>query len=213
MFLGISGPNGAGKTTLFRGILGLIAPLAGKVKRDPAPIGYVPQREHLDEVFPLNVEEIVHMGAYGRLRGLRRVVREDRERALRCLEQVGLPEKRRALFASLSGGQRQRVLIARALMARPRILLLDEPTSGVDRHAERQILTLVTELNRSEGLAVLLVSHQLDMVREVASEALWMDAGRVQRGPARELLASERLDQLLGSLEASASPAEEPWKR
>ena len=203
-FLGIVGPNGAGKTTLFRGMLGLIPPLAGSVARTTDAIGYVPQRESLDPVFPLTVEEVVDMGAYGRLSGLRGLAREERELARRSLERVGLAERARALFSSLSGGQRQRVLIARALMARPRVLLLDEPTSGVDREAQARILALLSDLNAREDIAVLLVSHQIALVREAAPRVLWVADGRVVEGQAAELLAPANLDRLYAIPDAGA---------
>jgi zinc transport system ATP-binding protein len=194
-FLGIVGPNGAGKTTLFRGMLGLIGPLAGRVELLARSIGYVPQRDTLDPIFPLQVAEVVHMGAYGRLSGMRRLRAADRRLAAEILERVGLAEHAGAPFASLSGGQRQRTLIARALMVRPQILLLDEPTSGVDRAAQRAILELLLELNR-EGVAVLLVSHQLGLVREAVQKVLWVADGRVRAGRPEELLGPEHLDQL-----------------
>jgi ABC-type Mn2+/Zn2+ transport system ATPase subunit len=196
MFLGILGPNGAGKTTLFRGILGLVPPLAGRVERSGVSIGYVPQRETLDPIYPLTVEEVVHMGCYGRLRGWRGLPALERDLACRTLERVGLSGRERATFASLSGGQRQRALIARALMVRPELLLLDEPTSGVDHSAQSAILELLRELNQSDRLAILLVSHQLGLVRDAVQEALWVSDGRVQHGSAQELLTPERLDEL-----------------
>ncbi len=195
-FVGIVGPNGAGKTTLFRGMLGLIPPLAGGVERFDTRIGYVPQRETLDPIYPLSVQEVVHMGAYGRLRGWRGLARSERALARAALARVGMEPRARDAFAALSGGQRQRVLIARALMARPELLILDEPTSGVDRGAQKQILDLLIELNRDEHLAILLVSHQIGMVREVVRGALWVSGGSVRDGDPHELLANERLDEL-----------------
>jgi ABC-type Mn2+/Zn2+ transport system ATPase subunit len=201
-FLGIVGPNGAGKTTLIRGILGLIKPMTGRVERATKALGYVPQREGLDALFPLRVDEVVHMGAYGRLGGLRRLHASERAMARSALERVGMAEHTRAAFAELSGGQRQRILIARALLTRPSLLLLDEPTSGVDRSARSAILQLLRDLNSKEGLAILLVSHDLTMLREAVQEVLWVAEGRVQRLPAAELLRSENLDQLFAALGA-----------
>ncbi|MCB9913531.1 MAG: metal ABC transporter ATP-binding protein [Planctomycetes bacterium] len=198
--VGIAGPNGAGKTTLFRGLLGLLKPLAGEVRRGPHPIGYVPQREVYDAVFPLTVEEVVHLGAAPHFRGVQRFWRalghEEHEFACRCLDRVGLHDQRRAPFASLSGGQRQRVLLARALMARPRLLVLDEPTSGVDRAAAAKILEVLRDLQAREGLAVLIVSHELPLLRAMAQEVLWVAEGRVQHGDAEALLSPESLDRL-----------------
>lgn len=198
-FLGIVGPNGAGKTTLFRGILGLLPVLAGSCERAPGLVsGYVPQRESLDAGYPLSALEVVEMGAYRRLNALRRLVRGEREAALGLLERMGLRAEQHTPFSALSGGQRQRVLLARALLTRPDVLLLDEPTSGVDRGAQEQILRLLRELHR-EGLAILLVSHQLSLVRESVGEVLVVANGRVQCGDPRELLAPERLDALFGA--------------
>ncbi len=195
-FLGLVGPNGAGKTTLFRGLLGLIPPLEGRVERGARAIGYVPQRESLDALYPVTVEEVVQMGAYAKLRGLRRLPRDERERAVVCLERVGLAERRAAPFSTLSGGQRQRVLIARALMVEPELLLLDEPTTGVDRGAQAHILQLLSELNATQRLAVLLVSHQISMVRQTVQRVLWVAEGRVTEGLAAQMLAPENLDRL-----------------
>lgn len=200
-FLGIVGPNGSGKTTLFRGLLGLLRPLSGRVQRAPASVGYVPQREGLDALFPLRVDEVVCMGAGGRRAGLRGLPAAERALAHECLTRVGLAERARAPFSSLSGGQRQRVLIARALMARPGLLLLDEPTSGVDRAARGAILELLRTLH-AQGLAILLVSHELALLRETVQEVLWVADGRVERRAARDLLRPETLDALFGALGA-----------
>ena len=198
-FLGIVGPNGGGKTTLFRGLLGLVPPLAGRVDRHATRIGYVPQRESLDPIFPLRVEDVVRMGAYGELSGLRRLGRAQKAAALDAIARVGLSGEARASFAALSGGQRQRALLARALLSRPQLLLLDEPTSGVDRGAQRRILDLLLELHARDGITVLIVSHQIGLLREAAREILWVADGRVVRGRTAEFLAPDRLDDLYAS--------------
>lgn len=200
-FLGILGPNGSGKSTLLRGILGLLPPLSGSVERHVPEVGFVPQREALDAVYPVTVEEVVYMGAFGRLHGLRFLGAEIRASALEALAQVQLQDARRRLFSELSGGQRQRALIARALLARPRLLVLDEPTTGVDRPSQELILELLTRMNREEGLAVLLVSHELGLTRRAVNRAAWVDRGRVVLGDPDEILAPERLEQLFAGVE------------
>lgn len=194
-FIALLGPNGAGKTTLLRGIAGLIPLLAGTIHyefdRATSPLGYVPQREALDPTFPLTAGEVVLMGTYARLPPLRRVGQAERHLAAHCLELVGLSAVANQRFASLSGGQMQRVLIARALAAKPRLLLLDEPTAGVDAAATAAILGVLSRLNREDGLTVLLVTHHVRMLGGLASTALMVQDGRVLRGRIEELLAPE----------------------
>ncbi len=197
--LGIAGPNGAGKTTLFRGVLGLIPPLEGRVERRTKALGYVPQRESLDPLYPMTVLELVHTGAYGRLRGWRRLAPEDRDLALRSLEQVGLLERAGTPFASLSDGQRQRALVARALLEQPEVLVLDEPTSGVDSRAAQAIVQLLEELATEQRLAILLVSHEIALLERAAGELFWVEGGRVRLASAEELLAAQRVGRLFQS--------------
>lgn len=194
--LGIIGPNGSGKTTLIRGALGLIEPSSGTVERADVDVGYVPQREDLDAAFPLTVEEVVHMGACNRLTRWGRLRPTERELARECLGRVGLVERARVPFASLSGGQRQRVLIARALMSRPRLLLLDEPTSGIDVTAQRVVSELLVRLRDEDQLAVLLVTHQLPVLRQIADAVVWVSGGAVVEGAPEEMLRPDRLDEL-----------------
>jgi len=176
---GIGGPNGAGKSTLVRGLAGLTPPLRGDMLCRAGRVAYLPQRDHLDHVFPLGVAEVVQMGAFGRSRRERGLRRVERERALRCLDRVGLADRAAVPFAALSGGQRQRVLIARALMADPEVCLLDEPTSGVDPEALGRIVEITHELAR-DGCAVLWVDHDPAVLRRVAPETLWVAQGRVR---------------------------------
>ena len=194
-FVALLGPNGAGKTTLFRGVLGLIPLLGGRVTwgfdRAARPPGYVPQRETLDPIFPLTTFEVVLMGTYARVPPLRPVGRDARRRAAERLEDVGLAGHAGRPFWSLSGGQKQRALIARALAAEPEVLLLDEPTAGVDPEAERAIMDLIARLNAERGLTVVLVSHHLRMVRGLAHAVVWVEDGRVRKGRAEEILAEQ----------------------
>src|SRR5579875_3613509 len=188
-FAALLGPNGAGKTTLFRGMLGLIPVLAGRIvygfDRRASPPGYVPQKETLDPIFPLTVHEVVLMGTYARL-------------GPECLAQVGQAELADQPFWALSGGQKQRVLIARALAVEPELLLLDEPTAGIDPGAERGIMDLIARLNRERGLTVVLVSHHLRLVRALVSTVIWVEDGAVTKGPTAALLAPERLAAVFG---------------
>jgi ABC-type Mn2+/Zn2+ transport system ATPase subunit len=179
--IGFAGPNGSGKTTILRAILGLLPVLNGKLSRSCAlsDFGYVPQSTALDPQFPLNVEEVVEMGAYGRVRSYQLLPRKEKEYRREVLEQVGLPHLAAKSFFSLSGGQKQRILIARALMVKPKIMILDEPLSGVDRDSQRAITELLVKLNREQGLAIFFSSHDLEMVRSIADKILRVDKGNV----------------------------------
>lgn len=199
----VAGPNGAGKTTLFRGLLGLIPPLDGSVVRVTKRIGYVPQHEALDAVYPFTAREVVEMGALGHFVGAsrfwRRLSRATRAQAESCLDSVGLSARADQSYAELSGGQRQRVLIARALMTEPELLFLDEPTSGVDRDAARQIVALLAREHEARGVTVVMVGHQFDALRDFATRALWVADGKVIDGPAAELLSPVSVDRLLSA--------------
>lgn len=181
--IGFAGPNGSGKTTVLRAILGLLPVLDGKLSRNCvlSDFGYVPQSTALDPQFPLNVEEVVVMGAYGRVRSFQLLPHHEKERIGEVLDQVGLRHLAKKSFFSLSGGQKQRILIARALMVKPKVMILDEPLSGVDRESQRAITDLLIRLNREKHLAIFFSSHDLDMVRSVAAKIIRVDKGRVWR--------------------------------
>jgi ABC-type Mn2+/Zn2+ transport system ATPase subunit len=179
--IAIAGPNGSGKTTLFRAILGFLPVMAGSLTRDCAlnEFGYVPQSAALDTNFPVTVAEVVGMGGYGRLKPYQRTPGAEKETLDKVLQQVGLGHLAARSFFSLSGGQKQRILIARALMVRPKILILDEPLSGVDTESRTAITELLLRLNRDEEKAIFFSSHDLRMVRSVTKRILRVDDGKV----------------------------------
>jgi ABC-type Mn2+/Zn2+ transport system ATPase subunit len=179
--IAMAGPNGSGKTTLFRAILGFLPVLGGSLIRncELREFGYVPQSAALDPTFPITAGEVVEMGAYGRLKPFQQTPAAERQRLGEVLEEVGLRHLATQSFFSLSGGQKQRILIARALMVRPKILILDEPLSGVDSESQQAITELLLKINREEGKAVFFSSHDLRMVRHVASKVLRVDGGRL----------------------------------
>lgn len=172
-FTAIVGPNGSGKTTLIKAILGLIRPDKGSVNVFGLPvgqlsearsrIGYVPQIFDIDLNFPITVFEAVLMGTYGRIGIGRRPKRQDREAAMRALEKVGVADLKDRSIARLSSGQRQRVFVARALANDPELLVLDEPTTGVDVATTGSLYTLLREL-KQDGVTIVLVSHDIGVV-------------------------------------------------
>ena len=179
--VGLAGPNGSGKTTLFRTILGLLPSLSGVLTRGCplANFGYVPQNAALDPQFPLNVAEIVEMGAYGRVRSYQIFPKKEKQLAGEVLAQVGLSHLAKKSFFALSGGQKQRILIARALMVKPQIMILDEPLSGIDEATRHSITDFLIKLTREKNLAVFFSSHDLEMVQRVADKIVRVDKGRV----------------------------------
>ena len=201
-FTALLGANGSGKTTLLKTIVGILPPLAGRVEfpassGPPPMLGYVPQRETLDPLYLISSHEVALMGTYGRLGAGRQPSASDRQFALECLEKTGVADLRQQRFSVLSGGQKQRVLIARALATRPDILVLDEPTAGIDTTATRGILELLRELHRQRGLTILMVNHDLAAVRQNAQHVIWLHEGQVIQGPASELLTPAHLGKIL----------------
>jgi zinc transport system ATP-binding protein len=181
-FWAVVGRNGAGKTTWLRTLLGLLPPIRGRVvsARD-VRVAYLPQRSTLDDLYPLLAREVVAMGAErgwsfaSPFAGRRR--RAAVERALSEVEASSLAEQP---FRSLSEGQKQRVLFARLIAADAELAILDEPTSAMDKVAEREAFELIHELQARHGLAVLVVSHYLSIVREFADHALLLDGDAEQ---------------------------------
>ena len=173
-FIGIVGPNGAGKTTLFRGILGLIPPIEGRVIRAAElhrRIGYVPQRDQLDSIYPVTASDVVYMGLVGILPWYRFPGETALQTIQASLDKVGMLTFSNHPFAELSGGQRQRVLIARALAIAPLLLVLDEPTAGIDPAAEESILLLLDKL-QEQGETILMVSHRLQALHKHARRVI-----------------------------------------
>jgi ABC-type Mn2+/Zn2+ transport system ATPase subunit len=200
-FLGIVGPNGAGKSTILKALLGLLRPRTGtvvyesEVHRD-LRFGYVPQRYALDDIFPLSVGAIVRMARYARVGLLRRPGPEDERAVDRALEAIHIRELADRRFGELSGGQRQRALIARALATGANLLVLDEPTDGMDLKSTHGILGIMSRLNREEGITVVFVSHQLNEVANYVDELLVIDEGRYDWGPVAEVLTADHLRRI-----------------
>jgi manganese transport system ATP-binding protein len=171
--LGIVGPNGSGKSTLLKTIAGLVAPAAGSVavfgKRPqdlrPGTIGYVPQIEDVDWQFPANVRDVVSMGRYPRLGAFARFGAKDRAAVDDALAALDLRELADRHISQLSGGQQQRAFVARAIAQEPELLLLDEPTTGVDAATEESLMHVIRALVK-RGMPVLMTTHDLDRAPE-----------------------------------------------
>lgn len=196
-FVALVGPNGSGKSTLLGVVLGLLRPSAGNVRlfgiapavlRDRWRVGYVPQRPMLAEQLPVTVREVVASGRLARRGWARRLTRADQEEVDHALESVALDSLEHNKLGELSGGQQQRAFIARALVNRPELLILDEPVAGVDAESQNRFRDALVHMVRDHEAAVLLVSHELGAVAEDLDRLLVLRRGELSfDGPPAEL--------------------------
>jgi len=197
-FVGIVGPSGSGKTTLLRAILGMAKPAHGEVTtRKDVRLGYVPQVESVDWNFPVKVLEVIVMTRAQR-RVLPRITPAERRDANDMLERIGLGGLGDRHIRELSGGQQQRVFIARALFHNPDLLVLDEPTTGVDVRTRHEVLHLLADLHR-EGISVLLTTHDLNGLAAHLPRLVCLNREVIADGSPREVLVPDVLERLYGA--------------
>ena len=175
-YMCILGENGAGKSTLVKGILGLISPVTGEIEFGEGlracEVGYLPQQTQVPKSFPASVLEVVLSGRINSM-GMRPFYnRKDREDAVKKLELMGMKGMERRSFQELSGGQKQRVLLARAMCAAGRLILLDEPVSGLDPAATTDLYELIADINKNMGMTVIMVSHDTQAAVKYASHIM-----------------------------------------
>ena len=193
--LGIIGPNGAGKTTLFCLILRLLEGYQGKItlfgedirnnRKALKKIGYIPQKKNIDQGFPATVEEIVSLGVLER--------KTNKDKVISAIKVVGLLEQKNKRIGELSGGQQQRVLIAKALVNEPQLLILDEPTTGIDLETQDKFYALLRELNSENKITIILASHDLDAINKLANKVACINRKMSFHGDAGEFFGSEQL--------------------
>ena len=200
---GVIGPNGAGKTTLLRALLGLVPLEAGELtvlgasgaglKEIRPLVGYMPQRQSFEKRFPLSAADVVATGLLSPCTLMRRLPNR-REATIAALTSVGMETYADRPFQDLSGGEQQRILLARSLVRKPKLLLLDEPNSGLDFPAQRSFLDLLVKLKEEENLAVILVSHDLISVSSAADQLVCINRTMHIHGRPSEVLHSPQLD-------------------
>ncbi len=202
------GINGSGKSTLFKAVMGFVPLLSGRVSvLDMTEtealaknlVSYVPQSEEIDWNFPVLVEDVVMMGRYGHMNWLRRPSRRDHELVATALERVGLSDFRHRQIGELSGGQKKRVFLARALAQEGRVILLDEPFTGVDVGTEEQIISLLRDL-RDEGRVMLVSTHNLGSVPEFCDRSILINKTLLAAGLTKKVFTRANLEMAFGGM-------------
>ena len=205
---GLVGVNGAGKSTLFKAIMGFVPIARGTIRLLGLPVrealrqnlvAYVPQAEEVDWSFPVLVEDVVMMGRYGHMGFLRRPSAADRAKVDQALARVGLSDLRHRQIGELSGGQKKRVFLARALAQEGRIILLDEPFTGVDVKTEDQIIALLRTL-RDEGHVMLVSTHNLGSVPDFCDRTVLVKGTVLAYGPTETTFTRENLERAFGGV-------------
>ena len=191
-YLGIVGENGSGKTTLMKGILKLKNTMSGSIVFGegllPREIGYLPQQSAIQSNFPASIFEVVISGRINKL-GIRPYFNhQDKENALEKMELLGISHMRNWSFQELSGGQRQRVLLARALCATTKLLLLDEPIAGLDPIVSANMYEMIDEINKKHGITVIMISHDIEATIRYASHILHLGSDTYFYGTTKEYL-------------------------
>jgi manganese/zinc/iron transport system ATP- binding protein len=202
--IAIVGPNGAGKSTLIKSIMHLVPATSGTIAIYGKPyrdqrrlVGYVPQRGSVDWDFPTNAIDVVQMGMYGTLGWIRRPGKRERERALECLDTVGMADFAQRQISQLSGGQQQRVFLARALAQDARVYLLDEPFAGVDATTEKAIIDVLRKL-RADNRTLVVVHHDLETVREYFDWLVLLNVRVIADGPVDAVFNLDNLQATYG---------------
>ncbi len=197
-FVGIVGPSGSGKSTLLKAIAGSVEPIAGRIERAAdLSIGYVPQVETVNWFFPVTVREAVLMARIGGRR-LPWPSAQEAVEAQEVLERLGLGGLADRHIRELSGGQQQRVFIARAMLGRPKLLLLDEPTSGVDVRTRHDVMHVIHDLHH-EGLAIVLTTHDLNGIASHLPRLVCLNREVIATGSPRQVITSEVLEKTYGA--------------
>ena len=197
-FSGVVGPSGSGKTTLLRTLTGTVRPVSGTITRRPGVrVGYVPQVDSVSWAFPVTVAECVLMARTDGRR-LPWASRAERAEVAAVLDRLGIAELASRHIRALSGGQQQRMFIARALLRRPQLLLLDEPTSGVDVKTRHEVLHLLDDLN-ADGLAIVLTTHDLNGIAAHLPHLVCLNGEVVKEGSPSEVITAEVLERTYGA--------------
>jgi len=191
--MALVGPNGAGKSTLIKTILKFLKQITGTIKINAKTLAYVPQRNSVDWDFPTTLFDVVEMGCYGRVGFFKRVSKEEKQKVLKAIEQVGMLEFKDRQISELSGGQQQRAFIARALVQEADIYLMDEPFQGVDSTTEKSIVEILKKL-KSEGKTIIVVHHDLQTVPTYFESVTLINKTVIASGKVSEVFTQDNIN-------------------
>ena len=191
--MALVGPNGAGKSTLIKTILKFLKQITGEIKINAKTLAYVPQRNSVDWDFPTTLFDVVEMGCYGRVGLFKRVSKEEKQKVLKAIEQVGMLDFKDRQISELSGGQQQRAFIARALVQEADIYLMDEPFQGVDSTTEKSIVDILKKL-KSEGKTLIVVHHDLQTVPTYFETVTFINKSVIASGKVKEVFTQKNID-------------------
>ncbi len=191
--MALVGPNGAGKSTLIKTILKFLKQITGEIKINAKTLAYVPQRNSVDWDFPTTLFDVVEMGCYGRVGLFKKVNKEEKQKVLKAIEQVGMLEFKDRQISELSGGQQQRAFIARALVQEADIYLMDEPFQGVDSTTEKSIVEILKQL-KAEGKTIIVVHHDLQTVPTYFESVALINKAVIVIGKVSEVFTQENID-------------------
>ena len=192
--MALVGPNGAGKSTLIKTILKFLKQVIGEIKINGKTLAYVPQRNSVDWDFPTTLFDVVEMGCYGRVGLFKRVNKEEKQKVLKAIEQVGMLDFKDRQISELSGGQQQRAFIARALVQEADIYLMDEPFQGVDSTTEKSIVDILKKL-KSDGKTLIVVHHDLQTVPTYFETVTFINKSVIASGKVKEVFTQENIDK------------------
>lgn len=207
-FVGLAGPNGAGKTTLIKAILGLLPASKGKIElfgktkekfNEWGNIGYLPQKfSTINALFPATVEEIVMLGLLSQKKFPKRITASDHKRVDEILQELGIGDLKKRMLLELSGGQQQKVLLARALVSSPEILIFDEPSTALDPESRESFFQLIQKLNKQNGIAIILITHDTGYIGQYANKLLYIDKSLIYFGKFSDFCVSEKMNSYFG---------------
>ncbi|HAL45719.1 MAG: ABC transporter ATP-binding protein [Planctomycetes bacterium GWF2_42_9] len=207
-FIALVGPNGAGKTTLVKSIFGLVPLKTGSIELFDTParkftqwckVGYLPQQSStINPLFPATTEEVIELGLLSQKRNPKSITAKDKKHVAEIIEKLKITDLKKRMFSELSGGQQQKVLLARCLVSKPQLLIFDEPSTALDPDSRESFFELIKQLNKQDGIAVLLVTHDAGFVGKFAQKLLYIDKKIVYFGKFSEFCKSDDMRAFFG---------------